>query len=109
MSDEQRTYYALTLGQGIAVDEIYEGEAEIDARMFIGTPAWDGALLDLSEKADAVIFIGDKHANYANGIYHPTKEDREAAVTGRFYFSSIKGYRANPTEVTVIKLENLTP
>lgn len=108
MSDEQRTYYKLTLGQGIAVDEQYDGESEVEERKFKGSVGWTNALLDISEKANAVIFIGDNYAHYNDRNYIPTEADRDAAVPGRFYYSFQKGNKVNATDVKVIKLENLT-
>jgi hypothetical protein len=108
MSDEQRTYYKLTLGQGIAVDEQYDGEAEVEERKFKGSDFWDKALIEVSEKANAVIFIGDTYATPLGTIHHPTQDDRDAAVPGRFYYSFQKGNKVNATDVKVIKLENLS-
>ena len=107
MSDEQRTYYALTLGQGIAVDEIYEGDAEVEEKRFRDSVYWTEALQDVAAKANALIFIGDNYVSPLGDSYYPVKADREAAVPGKFCYSFMKGNRVNPTEVTVIKVENL--
>ncbi|WP_147411192.1 hypothetical protein [Pseudomonas cavernicola] len=107
MAEYSHTYYKLTVGPGLGTGESYQGEVEIDPRLFSPySPLWVDAMRDLATKANIAILTGKKVVGHpSDDNYDPTTEDLESAEVGKITYGAYKSSLRPLHDVEIIRLK----